>query len=37
MYYQSVLMSRTYNIFGDIDGKLTVLRVECTRYARKGR
>jgi hypothetical protein len=30
-------MSRTYNIFGDIEGKLTLLRVECTRCARKGR
>jgi hypothetical protein len=30
-------MSRTYNIFGDIEGKLTMLRVECTRWARKGR
>jgi hypothetical protein len=30
-------MSRTYNIFGDIEGKLTMLRVECTRCARKGR
>jgi hypothetical protein len=30
-------MSRAYNIFGDIEGKLTVLRVECTRCPRKGR
>jgi hypothetical protein len=28
---------RTYLIFGDIDGKLDVLRVECTKCARKGR
>jgi hypothetical protein len=25
-------MSRTYNVFGDIEGKLTMLRVECTRF-----
>jgi hypothetical protein len=30
-------MSRSYNIFGDIEGKLTMLHVECTRCARKGR
>ena len=30
-------MSRTYLIFGDIEGKLDVLRVECTKCARKGR
>ena len=30
-------MPRTYLIFGDIDGKLEVLRVECTKCARKGR
>ena len=29
--------ARTYLVFGDIAGKLTVLRVECTRCARKGR
>ena len=28
---------RTYLIFGDIEGKLDVLRVECTKCARKGR
>jgi hypothetical protein len=27
----------TYLIFGDIEGKLDVLRVECTKCARKGR
>jgi hypothetical protein len=27
---------RGYLIFGDIEGKLDVLRVECTRYERKG-
>ena len=30
-------MARTYQIFGDIEGKLDVLRVECTRCDRKGR
>ena len=28
---------RSYIIFGDIEGKLDVLRVECTKCARKGR
>ena len=27
---------RSYLIFGDIEGKLDVLRVECTKCARKG-
>ena len=31
------LMARTYLIFGDIEGKLDVLRVECGRCKRKGR
>jgi hypothetical protein len=30
-------MSRTYPIFGNIEGKLDVLRVECTKCDRKGR
>jgi hypothetical protein len=30
-------MPRTYLVFGDIQGKLAVLRVECTRCQRKGR
>jgi len=30
-------MARTYLIFGDIEGKLDVLCVECTKCARKGR
>ena len=30
-------MPCTSPIFGDIEGKLDVLRVECTRCARKGR
>ena len=30
-------MPRTYLIFGDIEGRLDVLRVECTKCARKGR
>jgi hypothetical protein len=29
-------MPRTYLIFGDIDGKLDVLRVECTKCDRHG-
>ena len=30
-------MARTYLVFGDIEGKLNVLRVECGRCGRKGR
>ena len=30
-------MPRTYLIFGEIEGKLDVLRIECTKCARKGR
>jgi hypothetical protein len=30
-------MARTYLIFGDIEGKLKVLRVECTKCPRRGR
>ena len=30
-------MARTYLVFGDIGGKLDVLRVECARCQRKGR
>jgi hypothetical protein len=30
-------MPRTYIIFGDIEGNLDVLRVECTKCSRKGR
>src|SRR5262249_7915429 len=30
-------MPRTYLIFGDIEGKLDVLRVECNKCGRKGR
>ena len=29
--------ARTFLIFGDIEGKLDVLRVECRKCARKGR
>jgi hypothetical protein len=29
-------MGRTYLVFGDIEGKLDVLRVECTKCTRKG-
>ena len=31
------VMARTYLVFGDIEGKLDVLRVECTKCPRKGR
>jgi hypothetical protein len=30
-------MARAYLVIGDIEGKLDVLRVECTRCSRKGR
>jgi len=30
-------MSRGYVVFGDLEGKLDVLRVECTKCERKGR
>jgi hypothetical protein len=30
-------MARTYLVFGDIEGKLDVFRVECTKCDRKGR
>jgi hypothetical protein len=30
-------VARTYLVFGDIEGKLDVLRVECTRCERNGR
>jgi hypothetical protein len=30
-------MARTYLVFGDIEGKPDVLRVECTKCKRKGR
>jgi hypothetical protein len=30
-------MPRSYLIFGDIEGKLDTLRVECTKCPRKGR
>jgi hypothetical protein len=29
-------MPRTYLVFGDIEGKFDVLRVECTKCDRKG-
>jgi hypothetical protein len=32
-----MMAARTYLIFGDIEGKLDVLRVECTKCDRKGR
>ena len=34
---ESIGPQRAYLIFGDIEGKLDVLRVECTKCARKGR
>jgi hypothetical protein len=30
-------MARSYLVFGDIEGKLEVLRVECTRWRRPER
>jgi hypothetical protein len=30
-------LTRTYLVFGDIEGKLDVLRVKCTKCDRKGR
>jgi hypothetical protein len=36
-YIYEAAMPRTYLIFGDIEGKLDVRRVECTRCERKGR
>ena len=30
-------MARAYLVFGDIEGRLEMLRVECTRCQRKGR
>src|SRR5262249_1319017 len=30
-------MARTYLVFGDIEGKLDILRVECARCPHKGR
>jgi hypothetical protein len=30
-------MARTYLVFGDIEGRLDVLRIECTKCPRKGR
>ena len=30
-------MARTYLVFGDIEGKFDVLRIECTKCDRKGR
>ena len=29
-------MPRNYVVFGDIEGKLDVLRVECTKCSRRG-
>ena len=31
------MLSRTFVTFGDIAGKLHMLRIECTRCQRKGR
>jgi len=33
----TIMPGRSYLIFGDIEGKLDVLCVECTKCARKGR
>src|ERR1700730_7741640 len=35
--WRTAVMARTYLVFGDIEGKLDVLRVECTKCERKGR
>jgi hypothetical protein len=35
MAFNGLPMARTYLVFGDIDGKLDMLRVECTRCGRK--
>ena len=32
-----ISVARAYLVFGDIEGKLDILRVECTRCDRKGR
>src|SRR5262245_16514851 len=34
---KGIAMARDFLVFGDIQGKLDVLRVECTRCDRKGR
>jgi hypothetical protein len=34
---EDCMSGRSFLIFGDIEGKLDVLRVECTKCARKGR
>src|SRR5262249_32148795 len=33
----ALMATRTYPVFADIEGKLDVLRVECTKCPRKGR
>jgi hypothetical protein len=33
----TIMPARTYLVFGDIEGKLDTLRVECTKCPRKGR
>ena len=33
----TIMSRRAHLVFGDIEGKLDVLRVECTKCARKGR
>jgi hypothetical protein len=35
--YITIMPGRSYLVFGNIEGKLEVLRVECTKCARKGR
>jgi hypothetical protein len=35
--YTGIRLPRTYLVFGDIEGMLDVLRVECTKCDRKGR
>ena len=37
MHWEAEVSARTYLVFGDIDGKLDELRVECTKCARQER
>ena len=37
MAFNGLPIARTYLVFADIEGKLDMLRVECTRCGRKGR
>ena len=37
MVTSPIMPQRTYVVFGDVEGKLDTLRVECTKCPRKGR